>query len=168
MIEKLQNAAVSKFSSSSVATGLIQQGILGVDVGGQTDGLRWIFSGDQDDRPYRDPEGTGKTAVVFTVNGSWGTNLHNTARFPVLTVLIYSDSTRGLDGRPTSGNGKTRGLAVADAIIKVFHDPAKNVHVWPNGVYVHSCLYAGGPNAQPVPDSDGMSRISLEFNIETD
>lgn len=168
MIEKLQNSAVKRFSESSVATGLIQEGILGVDVGGDTDGLRWVFSGDQDDRPYRDPEGTGKAAVVFTVNGSWGTNLHNTARFPILTVLIYSDSSRGPDGRPMSGNGKTRGLRVADQIIKLFHDPAKATNRWPNNVFIHSCLYSSGPTSQPVPESDGMSRISIDFNIEMD
>lgn len=168
MIEKLQNAAVARFNGSTAATSLVQKGILGVDIGGTTSGLKWVFTGDQDDRPYRDPEGTGKCAVVFTVNGFWGTNLHNTARFPVLTVLIYTDSARGTDGKPTVSNSKARGLEVADQIIKFFHDPGKTVNKWPNNVYVHSCLHVSGPNAQPVIDSDGMTRISLSFNIEMD
>jgi hypothetical protein len=167
VIELVQESAVQKFSQSAGANGLVASGILGVST--EDFGLlRWVFQGSDDDRPFRDPKGTGKCAVVLTTNSTWGTNQHNTARMPVLTALIYADPTRGNDGTPAKPDAKSKALKVADALITVFHDAANSDHNWPKGLKVHSSVHSDGPNSQPIPDSDGMVRMSLSFQLMVD
>lgn len=161
----LQASAVKKFTDSDQAAALIADGDLGVDVGGDSEGLVWVFQGSDDDRPWRDPEGTGKAAVVLTFNDSWGANQHNTSDMPVLTALVYSDTSRSADGTPTTRDGKARALRVIQALKEVFHDAANKDHEWPLDLRIHSCVATNGATIYPVPDTDGMHRASIRFQI---
>lgn len=160
-IEELMPSAVEKFKASAQAAQLVTDGILGTD----PDGMMWVFQGSDDDRPFRDPEGTGKAAIVFTVNDIWGTNNHNTVRLPVLTALAYVDASRNASGEILRRDGKHRALRVSELVRDAFHDPANVEHVWPLDVVVYSCVCTGWASVLEVPDSDGMHRSAARFNI---
>lgn len=164
VLDQLQASAVEKFISSPQAAELVLSGDLGSDVStGQS--LLWVFQGSDDDKPFRDPEGTGTSAVVLTYNSNWGTNPHNTARFPVLTALVYADCSRTPSGEISRRDAKSRALRVSDALINVFHDAANRDHVWPLGLRVVSSNWSYGPDAMPIPGESGLWRASLRFDI---
>lgn len=157
--------------------------LLGTDVGTdvthgkayaeQTYADGWVLVGlGQDGRPVRDPSGTGTSAVSLDMYGApWGPpNPHNTAEFPVLRVIVWSDPTR-MD--PTTGGGlftvhdaEDRCMRVRKVIRDVFHDPLNVVHSW-NGVPIISCLLGSELALRDVPPYDGLVAGELRFNLET-
>ena len=161
MIEVLPKAAVDKFIASQECQDLIDEGLLGKDA----DGTPWVFQGSDDDRPFRDPKGTGKAAIVLTSNGIWGVNAHNTADFPLLTALAYVDVSRKPDGTVLTKNGKVRAQSILRRVKDVFHDPANKDHLWP-GLYVVACvMQSGGYSVMPIPGSDNMHRGAVNFEV---
>jgi len=161
VIENVIPAAVAKFVASPECEALVEEGLLGVDV----KGTPWVFQGSDDDRPFRDPAGTGKGAIVITSNGIWGVNQHNTADFPLLTVLVYMDVSRKADGTILMKNGKSRTLSVLRRVKDVFHDAANKDHEWP-GLYVVSCvMQPGGFSVMGIPNSDAMHRGAANFEL---
>ena len=161
-IENVALSAVTRFVESQQYADLVDGGFIGED--GDTP---WVFQGSDDDRPFRDPQGAGKGAVVFTVNDTWAVNQHNTAEFPLLTALVYMDVSRDGEGAPMGKDGKVRALYVVRLIKEVFHDAANKVHTWPNGIYVHSCVAQSGISVLPVPEGDGMHRAAVRFEVAT-
>jgi len=160
MIEKVIPAAVAKFLASDECQHLVDTGLLGVD----RDGSPWVFQGSDDDRPFRDPKGSGRGAIVFTSNQTWGVNAHNTADFPLLTALVYMDVSRKADATVLAKDGKLRTLGAIDHIKKVFHDPGNTDHQWP-GLYVYACVAQNGYSVLGIPGSDNMHRGSINFEV---
>lgn len=138
---------------------LAEEGILGFD----RDGM-WIFYGNEDNKPWRDPQGTGTSAIVLSTDDTWGSNAHNTAQFPVLQVLIYSDATRGVDNKPVRTDQKTKAWRIYDEIDKIFHDSSNTLHSV-GSVRVHSSQRRYGPSVRAVPDTAGMVRLDVTYEI---
>lgn len=130
----------------------------------------WVFVGlTRDSRPFRDPSSTGTSSVtVDTYGAPWASpNQHNTAEFPSLRVIVWSDPTR-----PTAQNGL---VAIHDAedkcekvkaVIKaILHDPLNVNHQWGN-LYVFSCLLGSEQPIRDVAPYDGLVAGELRFNLE--
>ena len=92
-------------------------------IGSDGPGGMWVFQGlDAEGRPFRDPEGSGKCALVLSSRSEWsGPNRHNTFEFPRLQVLIYADSTRNEDGSPAVRDAERKIKKIWRAIDTVFH-----------------------------------------------
>lgn len=160
-LDQVQASAVVKFSASVQAQALVAAGDLGQD----SDGMKWVFQGADDDRPFRDPEGTGRAAVVFTVNDTWGVNRHNTASMPILVALVYADASRNSGGELLLRDAKARAQRVSAAIRDVFHDVGNVDHDWPLEVKVFSCVCSSDVSVLPVPATEAQHRASLRFEV---
>jgi len=145
--------------------------LIGTDVGmdsNATDAYNkgWVFQGlDGDGRPYRDPQGSGKAAVVLTSRDGWASpNMHNTATFPSLQVLIYADVSRSLQGSPTARDAEARCKRVYEKVDRVFHDPSNSTHGW-DGVRIVSCVRSSELSISDIPGSDLMVRGLVRYNV---
>lgn len=154
--------------------------LIGIDVGTdpthgaaypQTYPDGWVFIGvNQDGRPVRDPTGTGTSAVTLdTYSAPWASpNQHNTAEFPTLRVIVWSDPTRPPDdpGMIAVRDAEDRCHRVRRAIRDLFHDPGNVHHDWGGGVYVVSCLLGSEIALRDVAPYDGVVAGELRFNLE--
>jgi hypothetical protein len=132
----------------------------------------WVFVGQgQDGRPVRDPTGTGTSAVTMDMYGApWGPpNNYNTAQFPVLRVITWSDPTRA---DPSTGgslvavhDAEDRCNRVRKAIIDTFHDPLNIVHAW-GSTQVISCVLGSKLALRDVYPYDGLVAGELRFFLE--
>lgn len=148
------------------------QALVGNDVGTDSSGS-WVFQGlDDDGRPFRDVENTSTSAVVLMVQDAWASaNRHNTALFPQLVVLIYSDLTRNPDKTPLRRDARARCERIFRVVDRVFHDAINQSHWWPSEgaterLFIHSCLRQGGwVSITDVPLGDGVVRGSIAYEV---
>lgn len=148
---------------------LVEAGVVGKGVEGD-DELPWLFQGlDNDGRPFVDPEHTGKAAVVVASREPWTAgNAHNTAKFPVLQVLIYADSARKPDGSYAKRDAPDRCGDIYDVVDRVFHDPANRQHAWP-GLFVISCVRSQALRISDVPGTQSLTvRGEARYDLSTD
>ena len=149
---------------------LVASGALGKDVPGGPWEQGWVFQGLEEIKPFRDVEGTGKSAIVLRVMDSWGQNKHNSASFPTLQVLVWADPTRNADGSTTARDATAKCEVVCRAVDRLLHDPANSRHIWPLGpsmgnLFVVACVRSAGPSIEEVPDSDGGCRGELRYEV---
>ena len=76
-----------------------------------------------------DVTGKGTTVIVVSQNGSWRSSMQ-TARFPRVGLTIYSEDTRGPDGRISINDGMDKALQAWDVADKVLHRPTLETVVW--------------------------------------
>jgi len=160
---KLGAAAVRRLRADPEFQALIPN-YIGVD---STFPEGWVFQGlsDTGNRPYRDPEGTGKCAVVLGTRDSWaGPNQHNTANFPLLRVHIYADPSRDINRNMTARDADQKAHTVWRVIDRLFHDAGNQHHQWDN-LYVTSCLRGSEPSIMDVPQGDGLVRLDATYNV---
>lgn len=137
-----------------------KEGALGFDEHGL-----WVFQGDAGERPFRDPQGTGTSAVVISADDTWGENQHNTAQFPILQVLIFSDATRQADNQPVRLDQRTKAWKIYEEIDNVLHDVANQRHDF-FGTQVISTSRFSGPGIQPVPETAGLVRLMVRYEVQ--
>lgn len=129
----------------------------------------WVFSGfNVSGDPYRNVEGTGLCCIVLLSNTHWITNHHNTARFPMLRVLIFADCTRDGAGNVAARDGILRCNLVSKLVRTTFHDAANTQHSWPNALRVHSCVLRTDLTVVDVPKGDGVVRGDMTFEVSLD
>lgn len=161
-------SACVKLRNALQAEGLIGT-LIGVDVAPETAFTSgWVFVGaENDNRPSRDVTGTSMVACVVSSRSHWATNMHNTARFPVLQVLIFADSTRipGTVSR-ASEDADLKVNRVAKVVRKTFHDAANRDHSWPLDVEVISSVLSTDLQLSDVPGNDFVSRGQMLFNLQ--
>ena len=143
--------------------GLIALGKSG-ELGFDEHGL-WVFQGDAGERPFRDPQGTGTSAVVISADASWGSNQHNTAQFPLLQVLIFSDADRDADNQPVRLNQRTKAWKIYEVVDDVLHDVSNTHHDF-FGTQVISSSRHTNPGIQPVPDTAGLVRLMVRYEVQ--
>lgn len=137
-----------------------KEGVLGFDEHGL-----WIFQGDAGERPFRDPQGTGTSAIVMSADETWASNPHNTAQFPVLQVLIYSDATRAADNTPVRLDQRTKAWNIYEPINRILHDAANEHHDF-FGTPVVSLQTHTSPSVMAVPDTSGMVRLMVRYEVQ--
>lgn len=134
------------------------------DLGFDDHGL-WVFQGDAGERPFRDAQGTGTSSIVLSADDSWGENRHNTAQFPILQALIYSDATRGEDNKPIRLDQRTKAWRIYEVLDNVLHDVANVRHEF-FGTKIISTSRFSGPSIQPVPDADALIRLMVRYEVQ--
>lgn len=128
----------------------------------------WVFSGsDNDNAPSRDVANTGLVACVVSQRDAWASNMHNTARFPILQVLTFADSSR-IPGtvQRAAEDADLKAKAVARVVRKTFHDAANADHAWPLELEVVSSVAQGDLSITDVPGSDFTVRGQQRFEIQ--
>lgn len=152
-------AAVARLRAAPGVLALPED-VLGTD----EDAGLWVFQGSGELKPFRDPKGTGTSAAVVELTGTWAANVHNTMDFPRLTVAVFSDTSRAADGTPIAWDATARAVTVWEALDWVLHDPSNSKQEeWEaHGVRVLSCLRET-VSIQAVPNLDGMVRLSCEY-----
>lgn len=161
----LVSSAITKLLAALNTWGLIGT-VVGQDPAGKAFPDGWVFAGfDDDGRPFRDVEGTGRAAIVIHDRNEWGVNQHNTARFPLLMVIIFADSSRAADGTITFRDGILRAKLVNKVVTETFHDAANEDHEWPGGLLVISCVKADGTDFTDVPNAEGVVRALTRFEV---
>jgi hypothetical protein len=111
-------------------------------------------------------EGSSKTAAVLTNDGGWaGANLHNTLRFPRLTLNLWSDPMR--DGGRNVTNGPEvmrRCFAVYKVFDRYLHRTGGS-DVMFGSVRVITSTRLTEPTIIVVPDGDGLVRLQVTYAI---
>lgn len=111
-------------------------------------------------------EGTSKTCAVLTNDGGWaGANLHNTLRFPRLTLNIWADPIRDAGRNATNVNEVMRR---SFAVYKVFDRHLHRIggdDVMFGNVRVITSTRLTEPTIIPIPDGDGLVRLQVTYAI---
>lgn len=111
-------------------------------------------------------EGTQSTAAVVSRAGGWaGANLHNTARFPRLSLEIYVDPIRDAAGNVVDpGEAYRRADATFSTFDTYLHRPADPQQQW-GGVRVIASSRMAEPTTYAVPDGDGLLRTQVFYAV---
>lgn len=161
-------AAVRYVKAHPVFAALVADGLIGSETGASDPvEAAWLFRGlDDDGRPFRDPEGSGAACVTIMDRASWaGPNMHNTADFPMLQVLVYADSTRNTDGSTITRDATDRARHISNMLHPLFHDVGNQNHVWA-GLYVVSSVGASGLSLRDIPATNGECvRAERTYNV---
>lgn len=126
--------------------------------------VAWLFQ----HRMWVDVEGTSSTAAMIGRDGGWaGANLHNTMRFPRVTMEIWADPLRD-DGRNAVDPGEVyrridRAYEVIDSYL---HRPQGGQQMW-GTVRTLDCTRLTEPTVYEVPDGDGLLRLLVAYAVAT-
>lgn len=131
-------------------------------------------------RPESTVENTQKCMIVITSTEGWGSNDHNTARFPILVVDIWADPTRNPDMSVKMKDSDLKIEAVYAAVDRRLHrvdggQPGGGSIFWgtpseiaaKTGVRIISSKRQNEPDIQPAFDSEGalMGRVRYYVTI---
>lgn len=123
--------------------------------------FRWVLQADV--------EGSGRAAVVLSTPSGWAApNAHNTARFPRLEVEVYADVPRDDRLLPTVRTAQDYALAVFAVIDPVLHRVDRGGFTWGNsegGMRIVRSVRQVEPAVEPVPDADGVARLSVAYAV---
>lgn len=173
----LSTAAYDRLIGDPAFQQMVSEGLIGTDAAvGATDAEKiagaWLFQGlDDEGRPFRDPEGTGTSVVVLSSRTEWSSpNRHNTANFPVLQVLIYSDSTRDANGMTLAPDATRRVKHVAKRINDRLHLAANTQEGQRWGdAWIHSSLRSNAMDIRDVPGTQSLTvRAEMKYETVTD
>lgn len=141
MLSDLVTSAYMRLVAYAPFQQLVLDGFIGTDAADPaSDAIKiagsWVFQGlDNEGRPYRDPEGSSRSVVVLSERREWASpNSHNTAYFPALQMLIYTDSTRDPEtGAPASADADRKCKHIFRILDRCFHLPSNHTpdRRWP-------------------------------------
>lgn len=144
-----------KYLQAQPAVRAVLGGYEGTDVA-------WLFQ----HKMWVDVEGTSSTAAMIGRDGGWaGANLHNTMRFPMLTMEIWADPIRD-DGKNVVDPGEVyRRIEATFAVLDSFlHRPQGGEQRW-GTVRTVSCVRMTEPTIYEVPDGDGLLRLLTSYAV---
>lgn len=111
-------------------------------------------------------EGSSKTAAVLTNDGGWaGANLHNTLRFPRLTLNLWSDPIRDGGGNVVSVPEVMRRCFAVYKIFDRYLHRTGGSDVMFGTVRVITSTRLTEPTIIVVPDGDGLVRLQVTYAI---
>lgn len=157
-------AAYRHLMASPIINELVSDGYLGSD----SKYPAWVFV-DAEGDPHREVRDSGKCAIVLSHTGYWALqNIHNTAHFPVVRVLIYADSDRD----PTTGIILKRNAAdkcdyIYRKINPLFHDVGKQYTSF-GSMRIHDIVAGSAFSITEMPDASGTAYGSIMYNVSTD
>ena len=173
--EDLVTAAHRRLRNHPRFIALVDGGYIGTDAAadallGEQVSASWLFQGlSEDGRPFRDPEGSGKSAVVLQEYTGWpGSSDSHTFRFPQLQLLVYTDTPRAADGSELALTASRTCKYILSELDRVFHLPGNSEHKW-NSMHVHSSLRDGGWAIHDVPGTQSRTvRGEQRYSTITD
>lgn len=170
----LVTAAHQRLSAYLPFQQLVLEGLIGTEAAVGAPDIEklqgaWLFQGlDDEGRPFRDPEGSGTSVVVLSERREWAApNRHNTADFPALQMLIYTDSTRAADGSVLTRDAGMKVKHIAKVLDRCFHLVQNRPEdQWWVSKWVHSSLRSSGRDIRDVPGTQSLT-VRCEMNYET-
>lgn len=161
----LVTAAHTRLSEFAAFQELVEAGLIGTDADAAAPlaekvSKAWLFQGlDDEGRPFRDPEGSGTSVIVLSERREWaGPNPHNTAYFPALQMLVYTDSARGTEGEILTRDADRKCKHIFRRLDRCFHLPSNQPEdrSWP-GMPVYSSLRGAGFELGDVPGTNAAT-----------
>lgn len=129
----------------------------------------WVFTGTNDNKPFKDPLNTSRCAIAISAWHSWTTSYLNTTRYPILQVSIYADSTRADSvGKVAKFDAQEKAGQVFNIIDPVLNDKSHKILNW-NGVPIIDSYLNRGPDIGPVPGdtNEGLYILTAYYNVQT-
>lgn len=117
-------------------------------------------------RLWVEMEGTSSTACLVFSDGGWSSaNLHNSARFPRLSLEIWADPIRDSQNNVTDPGEVWRRINRAyKTIDRYLHRPQGGDQMWGSVRTIDSTRMAE-PTAYEVPDGDGLLRLLVSYAV---
>lgn len=139
-------------------------------LGESADSGLWIFQGTNDGKPFIDPLNTSLCAVVVSTWGGWTFSEFHTNNFPELTIAIYADPTRQLDGSTDVAkyDAQSKAFRIYHVIDKIFNDKARaNFALFESFdiPIITTERNAGYPQIGPVPDNKGLQVLTAKYAV---
>jgi hypothetical protein len=173
----LVTAAVQRLRAYAPFQQLLAEGLIGTDADDTASAevrlaKAWLFQGlDNEGRPFRDPEGSGTSVIVLSERGEWATaNAHNSAYFPSLQMLVYTDCSRDADGGVVMRDGDRKAKHIFRILDRCFHLPgnAPVDRAWP-GLMVHASVRGNPFTLTDVPGTETYTvRGEARYDVTTD
>lgn len=131
-------------------------------LGAQYGGIAWLFQ----HHLQVVVEGTSSTAAVIARAGGWaGANLHNTMRFPRLSLDLYVDPQRDAAHHVTDHGEAQRRIEAAYLVFDThLHRPQSQALMW-GTVRTISCTRLAEPTVYPMPETDGVLRLQVHYAV---
>jgi hypothetical protein len=117
-------------------------------------------------RTWTDIEGTSTSCVVLSTDGGWaGANLHNTLRFPRLTLNVWVDPIRDSARNVTDpGEAMRRSFSVFKAFDRFLHRTGGD-EVYFGTLRIISSTRLTEPTISAVSDGDGLVRLQASYAV---
>lgn len=111
-------------------------------------------------------EGTQSAAAVISRAGGWaGPNQHNTMRFPRISLEIFVDPLRDIDGNVTEPGETGRRAEAAYRVLDAhLHRPQSGVQMW-GTIRTLGCTRLGEPAVYSMSDGDGMVLLQVFYGV---
>ena len=129
-------------------------------------------------RPEATIENTQTSMIVVTSTEGWGANDHNTARFPVLVIDIWSDPTRNDNLTVRQKDADLKIEAVYKAVDKFLHrvhnsEPGGVSVMWGTqeqistrtGLRIISSSRQNEPDLRPAFNDEGAMMGSIRYHV---
>lgn len=129
---------------------------------GNTNGKPWITQY----ALWKEFESSQSTAIVITSDGGWaGPNLHNTLRFPRLTVSVWGDPIRDQAFNAIQTAEVRRRVNLVYQLVDAYlHRPQGTDEMW-STIRTVSSVRLTEPDILAVPDGDGMVRLQVNYAV---
>lgn len=117
-------------------------------------------------RMWAGMEGSSSTSAMVYRDGGWaGPNLHNTLRFPRLTVEVWVDPIRDPQNNVIDpGEAHRRIEYVYEVFDWHLHRPQGGQQMW-GTVRTIACVRLSEPTVYAVPDGDGLLRLVVAYAV---
>lgn len=118
-------------------------------------------------------EGSGRAAAVLREEGAWARpNQHNTARFPRLSVEIFADATRDVNGAIARRDAEARARIVWERFQTVLNRTDGFSEIWGSngadpGMRVWGSQLMSLPEVYDINDWDGGKRLQCHYGLNT-
>ena len=117
-------------------------------------------------RTWAKMEGSSATCAVLTNDGGWaGPNLHNTLRFPRLTLNIWADPIRDGNNNVTAPGEVLRRAFAVYKVFDTFLHRTTGPEVMFGQLRVITSVRLTEPIIYVVPDGDGLVRCQVIYAI---
>lgn len=115
---------------------------------------------------WQDFQNSSMTAAFITSDGGWaGPNLHNTLRFPRITLNIWCDPLRDAGGNIADPHEvMLRANRAYEIVDNHLHRPEGETQWW-GQIRTVSCARLTEPTTYRVPDGDGIVRLSATYAV---
>lgn len=159
-VELLTPSAAMMLKNLPAMVQLADAGVLGYDQTGI-----FVFQGTNNNKPFRNVEGTGMCSVVVS---SWQ-DAGNRSRFSsahpmILEVLVFSDESRGISNSVVAHDSQSKAYKVYSIFDPIFHDN-KNISKNWWGLEILESSYNSGPNLYPVDGEDGLYVLQATYRV---
>jgi len=160
-IELLTPSATMMLKNLPSMVALADAGILGSDSTGI-----YIFQGTDNNKPFRNIEGTGMCSIVVSAWQDGGQRSpFSSAKFCTLQLLVFADESRGINNSVANHDAQSKALKIYNAFDPIFHDNRNLSKNW-WGLEIQDSRWAGGPNIYPVEEEDGMYVLQATYTVK--